>query len=130
MRVIAKYGLLQLPGQVSLIVILFACRLWVDIPSYLMWGLIGIWVGKDLILFPFVWRSYDPSQQSDRFRMAGRKGVALTRLNPDGYVRVRSERWRAEADKSIPIEKGDTVCVDAADGLRLTVSPCGGKQPR
>jgi membrane-bound ClpP family serine protease len=52
-------------------------------------------VGKDIFLFPFLWRFHDPNQYPDRFRMVGRKGFTLTHLNPDGYVQVQEERWQA-----------------------------------
>ena len=104
-------------------------RQWLEMPAYLLWGLIVLWVGKDVVLFPFLWRFYDPDQQTDRFRMIGRKGFALNRLNPEGYVQVRSERWRAESvEQDDPIEKGKTICVVAAEGLKLTVSACAEDQ--
>ena len=95
LRTVAKYFLLQLPGQVTFILMLLLFRQWVAIPAYLAWGLLAFWVGKDIILFPFLWRSYDPDQYSDRFRMIGRNGFALTRLSPEGFVQVRGERWQA-----------------------------------
>ena len=124
-QVIVKYSLLQLPGQAAFVLILLLLRQWLEIPTTVTWTLIGCWVGKDIALFPFLWRFYDPSQQSDRYRMIGRKGLALTRLDPKGYVRIRSERWRADiAKESNAIEKGEAVCVVAIDGLKLTVSAC------
>lgn len=126
LRVAVKYALLQLPGQAAFVLIFVLLRRWLDIPSILLWALVGFWIGKDVVLFPFLWRFYDPDQHSDRYRMVGREGYALTRLDPHGYVRVRSERWRADiAAQSAPIEKGDPVSVVAVDGLKLTVSAGG-----
>ena len=122
---IARYVLLQLPGQVSFALILVLFRHWLEIPTYLMWGLLGLWVGKDILLFPFLWRYYDPNQFPDRFGMVGLKGIALNRLNPDGIVQVRGERWQAElADGPPPVKKGETICVDAIYGLKLKVRSC------
>ena len=109
LRVLIKYFLLQLPGQAVFILIFVFVRQWLEAPAYLMWGLLGLWVGKDIFLFPFLWRFYDPEQYPDRFRMVGRKGFTLTRLDPDGYVQVQGERWQAgvyEAHASI--EKDET----------------------
>jgi len=122
---IARYVLLQLPGQVAFAVILVILRQWLEIPAYLMWGLLGLWVGKDILLFPFLWRYYDPNQFPDRFRMVGRKGFALTGLNPDGFVQVQGERWQAELTGGTPpVKKGAAICVDAIYGLKLKVRSC------
>ena len=122
LRAVAKYFLLQLPGQVFFVLILVLFRKWVEFPADWMWALIGFWVGKDVILFPFLWRYYDPDLHPDRFQMVGRRGFALTRLNPDGYVQLQAERWRAcIAEGEAPIEKGEEICVDSVIGLTLTV---------
>ena len=121
-RMVIKYFLLQLPGQIAFILILLLVRKWLETPAYLLWGLLGFWVGKDIFLFPFLWRFYDPEQYPDRFRMVDRRGFALTRLDPDGYVQVQGERWQAgvyEAHASI--EKDETICVEAINGLKLKV---------
>ena len=130
-RIVIKYFLLQLPGQVAFILILLLARQWLETPAYLIWGLLGFWVGKDIVLFPFLWRFYDPNQYPDRFQMVGRKGFALTHLNPDGYVQVQGERWQAGIyEKHASIEKGEAICVEAINGLELTVRSCTEDYPR
>lgn len=125
LRIVLKYTLLQLPGQALFVLILLLARQWVPMPDHLIWGLIGVSVAKDILLFPFLWRHYGLSYFPDRFQMIGRRGLTLTRLNPDGYVRVRGERWQARTiETTVPIEKGQEVCVDAIDGLKLTVRIC------
>jgi membrane-bound serine protease (ClpP class) len=125
LRLIAKYFLLQLPGQLSFVFILLLTRQWLAVPAYLVWGLVIFWIAKDLFLFPFLWRFYDPDQYSDRFGMVGRKGIALSRLSPDGHVRVHGERWQAAvADGQVPIERGEPIRVVAVDSLKLTVKRC------
>ena len=57
--------------------------------------------------------------------MVGRKGFTLTHMNPDGYVVVLG--WRRQAGiyaEQTPIEKGEAICVEAINGLKLTVRPC------
>ena len=125
LRVVIKYFLLQLPGQVAFILILVVGRQWLEAPAYLIWGLLGFWVGKDIFLFPFLWRFHDPNQYPDRFRMVGRKGFALTRLNPVGYVQVQGERWQAGIyEGQASIEQGEAIWIEAVNGLKLTVRPC------
>jgi len=131
LRIAVKYFMLQLPGQAAFILIILLMRQWLQAPAYLMWGLLGFWVGKDIFLFPFLWRFYDPNQYPDRFRMVGRKGIALTRLNPDGYVRVRGERWQAGVnEEQASIEQGETIYIEAVSGLKLTVRPHTEDEPR
>ena len=125
LRIVLRYTLLQLPGQALFVLILVLVRQWVNLPDHLIWGLIGLSVGKDILLFPFLWRHYGPRYLPDRFQMVGRRGLALTRLNPSGYVHVHGERWHARtSEATVPIEKGEEICVDAIDGLELTVSSC------
>ena len=124
-RIVIKYFLLQLPGVIAFILILLLVRQWLEVPAYLLWGLLGIWVGKDIVLFPFLWRCHDPNQYPDRFRMVGRRGLALTRLNPDGYVQVQGERWRAGVHEGqASIDKDEAICVEAINGLKLKVKSC------
>ena len=57
--------------------------------------------------------------------MVGRTGVALTRLNPNGFAQVHGERWQAVIpEEQTPIERGETICVDGISGLELTVKSC------
>ena len=130
LRIVIKYFLLQLPGIAMFALILILVRHWMEFPANLAWALLGVWVAKDVCLFPFLWRFYDPSHYPDRFRMVGRRGYALTRLDPDGYVQVRGERWRAAiAEGQAPIEQGRALCVLAIKGLELTVKSCAEDQP-
>jgi membrane protein implicated in regulation of membrane protease activity len=125
LRTAARYFLLQLPGQFFLIVLLFFFQRWVEIPGYIVWGLPALWIAKDILLFPILWRFYATDQHSDPSRMIGRRGYVLRRLAPDGHVHVQGERWQASvAEGNPPIEKGAAICVDAINGLRLTVSRC------
>jgi len=51
--------------------------------------------------------------------MVGEIGVADTPLEPQGWVRIHGERWRAVADSPVPA--GQTVTVAAVEGLTLRV---------
>jgi membrane-bound ClpP family serine protease len=124
-RIIVRYVLYQLPASVILILILVFVRRWVDLPGWLVWGLVALWVAKDVVLFPFTWRAYDRSRQrADVTRMVGALGIAEDRLAPSGFVRVRGELWHAEVEGGgSPVEKGETVRVREIHGLRLLVAP-------
>jgi membrane protein implicated in regulation of membrane protease activity len=121
-RALIKYTLLQLPATALLIVLLLLAQRWLDFSSWVLWSVVAFWVVKDIILFPFVWRSYDPDFPANSHSMIGQLGVANNRLAPSGYVRVRSELWRAEViHGSPPIEKGERVRVRGIHGLTLLV---------
>jgi len=115
-----KYLILQLPGVVLLVIALILIRRWVDLPVWLFWGLIVLWVGKDVVMFPFVRKAYEP--QDDANPMIGSLGVVEKRLSPSGFVRIRVEIWKAHVpDGSKPIDRGETIRVSAIEGMTLIV---------
>ena len=119
-RAARKYLILQLPGVVLLVIALILIRRWVDLPAWLFWGLIVMWVGKDVVMFPFVRKAYEPQDDADP--MIGSLGVVEKRLSPSGFVRIRGELWKAHVpDGSMPIDRGETIRVSAIEGMTLIV---------
>lgn len=115
------YSLMQLPELALVVVGLITLQHWVTLPFWLFWGIIAVCIAKDVVLFPFVWRSYD-STQATADALIGAVGVARERLAPTGYIRVRGVLWRAEvADGGPPVEPGKTVKVEERHGLTLIV---------
>jgi membrane-bound serine protease (ClpP class) len=51
--------------------------------------------------------------------MIGLSGIADVDLQPEGWVRVQGERWRARAESPVPA--GSPVTVEAVEGLSLKV---------
>ncbi|OGP90125.1 MAG: hypothetical protein A2157_17470, partial [Deltaproteobacteria bacterium RBG_16_47_11] len=95
-QVVMRYALFQIPGLVLLISILILVRWWVDFPSWIFWGSVFIWIVKDAVLFPFVWRAYDRSRSRALHSLVGSEGIVEQRLAPSGYIRVHGELWQAE----------------------------------
>lgn len=123
-RAVIRYTLLQVPATVLLVVLLIMVKRWVALPGWFIWTLVGLWVLKDIVLFPLVWRAYDPDRPSQAQSMEGMRGVAVEPLEPYGYVRVRGELWKAElASGSPPMEAGAGVRVCGIRGLTLLVQP-------
>ncbi len=56
---------------------------------------------------------------SGRESLPGKRGIALTPLNPTGTVLFDGERWHAESSE--PLEAGEKVLVTNIEGLVLTV---------
>ena len=45
-------------------------------PGWFVWGLAGLWVVKDIALFPFVWSAYDKGSAEATRSMIGARGLA------------------------------------------------------
>ncbi len=118
-QVVLKYSVLQLPGLAMLLLILILLRHWMNIPTWAVWTFTCLWIIKDIILFPFVWRAYE---KVDPNSIVGSKGTTVDRLSPSGYVRINGELWRAKVIRSdLAIEKDEVVTVKGSDGLTLIV---------
>jgi membrane-bound ClpP family serine protease len=123
-KIVVKYTLLQLPELGLLLIALVLAKRWVVVSDWVFWGLIIAWITKDIILFPFTWRSYD-WESGDRYRsMVGARGLTKDRLAPSGFIQIRGELWKAEVwGGGRPIEKGERVEVRQIKGLTLYVRP-------
>lgn len=123
-RAARRYLVLQLPGAVLFVIVLILVRRWADLPAWLFFLLVALWVGKDGVLFPFVRKAYDPPE--DRNPMIGALGVAEDRLAPSGYVRIGGELWKAHIPGSRnAIDRGESVRVTDVEGLTLIVEHAG-----
>jgi len=123
-RVVLRYSLLQIPELAILVFVLLLVRPYLDMPPWLCWAIVALWVIKDVALFPFVWRAYVGGDAGRTHSMVGELGRARERLAPSGYVLVRGELWKAEVKDGNPaIEKGEAVRVRGIRGLTLIVEP-------
>ena len=121
-RVLIRYVVLQIPATALVVVVLVVIRRWLDLPSWFFWSLIVLWVVKDVVLYPFVWRSYDPDSSEEENSMVGELGVAEDRLDPSGYVQLRGELWKAEVvGGGTSVRRGERVRVREVKGLTLLV---------
>lgn len=122
--VIIRYILLQIPGIFLLIMVLILFRQWLDIPTWLIWSFLSLWIAKDAILFPFVWQAYDQNKDGISKAIIGMRGIAKDRLAPFGYIQVKNELWKAELMKGCsPIDRGKSVRIHEIRGLTLLVQP-------
>jgi membrane-bound ClpP family serine protease len=109
---------------VVLILILIVVENWVPIPFWLRVTLIFLWIAKEIILFPFIWRAYDHNRSEVLSPMIGERGRTRARLAPAGYIQVQSELWKAEIMPGVPsIEKDKWVRIKKMEGLKLFVVP-------
>lgn len=120
---VTSYGLLTVGGIVAIIL---GGIMLVDAPipemrvtlGTLVPGavLLGLWAA---LLVRMVVRAHANAATTGADGMLGQHGTAATVLDPDGWVDVFGERWRARADA--PIAAGDPVVVAGVEGLLLRV---------
>ena len=121
-KVVLRYALLQIPFTALVIVVLILLRKWVNIPIWFICALVALLVIKDIALYPFVWRAYDPESPALTNQMEGAQGIAIEDLHPIGYVEIGAERWQAEVTGDGPsIRRGQRVRVQGIRGLTLLV---------
>ncbi len=119
-----RYAFYQIPGLGIFVMILILVRQWIHLSEWVFWGLILLWVVKDIVLFPFVWRAYERDRLKELHSLIGKEGMVVDRLTPQGYVHVHGELWQAEASvDDRPIEEGEIVSIRGIRGLRLLVEP-------
>ena len=119
-----RYFLLNIPEFVAMLLILVVIQYWVTIPAWLLGSIIGFWIIKDVVLFPFIWRAYDWDRAGRSRSMIGARGIAKENLAPAGYIQIHGELWRAERLGEEPsIEAGQSVQVKKMEGLTLFVVP-------
>lgn len=127
-RIATRYILLQLPGIIILLCILMILQQWLSLSTFLIVIVLALWVVKDVLLFPFLWKAYDGDSTKHTPPMVGARGIAAQSLSPDGYIRVHGELWRARTqDTNQPVARGAPVKVCGIQGLTLLVIPDKGE---
>jgi membrane protein implicated in regulation of membrane protease activity len=122
--VVGKYALFQLPELLAVAVLVWYARGWLGLSEGGAAGLVALWVAKDVALFPFLRRAYEPTSRGGASALVGALGRVEEALAParTGWVRVGAELWRAElADGAAPLPAGARVRVEAVRGLTLLV---------
>jgi membrane protein implicated in regulation of membrane protease activity len=129
-RILFKYLLIQLPGWALWTLALILVQHWIHFPGWIIPLFVAVWVGKDIIMFPFVWRAYDSEYGQKGHPRSGDRGVVVKRLSPHGYVRIHGELWRAwMTGGEGSLSEGETVRVLEVQGLTLIVEPVSVNSP-
>jgi membrane protein implicated in regulation of membrane protease activity len=126
-RVFARYLLFQLPGCVAAAAVLMGLVHWELVSPTIAYVLFVIWVVGEIALFPVLRIGYEPGGRSAGAEaLVDTLGVAQEDLDPEGYVRVGAERWRAVvASGCAPVAAGTEVRVREVRQLTLVVEPAG-----
>ncbi|QAA76107.1 MAG: nodulation protein NfeD [Candidatus Bipolaricaulis sibiricus] len=116
-------GILTIGGVVSLVIGSFSLFELEGTPLRLSWITVATTVGTLTLLFLFI-ASKGLLAQRRKPRplttMVGLSGVAKDDLQPEGWVFVKGEYWRARAEGE-PVHAGDRVRVVGQNRSRLTV---------
>jgi membrane-bound ClpP family serine protease len=119
-RTLTRYVLFQLPGWTVAALLAVIAVEWSLVSAPIAWGGVALWIAKDAALYRFVRRAYDASGPTHGH--VGDVGVAEGPIDPEGWVRVGPELWRARvAVGAAPIDASATVRVVAVEGLVLRV---------
>ena len=116
-----RYAAFQLPGTLGVALLLAALVRWWDLAPATALGLLALWVLKDVVMFRFVRRAYEArGGHAGAEALVGALGTAQERLDPEGWVRVGHERWRARVREG-RVERDAPVRVREVRGLVLVV---------
>jgi len=120
---VASYGLLTVGGLVAMIL---GALMLVDsplpelrVPVMSVLPLIVAMAVGTFLLLRLVFEAQRRKASTGAEGMVGQHGRAATDLQPEGWVEVQGERWRARADA--PVGFGQDVEVVSVDGLILRV---------
>ena len=124
MRVFGRYLLFQAVGWALGALVLSALVYWDVIVLWVAGVVLALLFAKDLILFPYVRKSYEASEPHGGASLLGAVARVERPLTPDGWIRVGAERWRARTmDGGTDLKAGDYVEVREIDNLVLIVEP-------
>lgn len=115
-----RYVLFQVPGWVLFGAAMGLAHRWEWLPGWGALALVGAWVLKDALMYPFFGFAYASERRSPTERLIGMRGVVMKTLSPCGYVKVRGELWQAET-AARPIDEGEPVVVSGVRGMVLVV---------
>ncbi|MEJ2544821.1 MAG: NfeD family protein [Calditrichaceae bacterium] len=121
-KIIIRYSLFQVPTLIIVIFTVFTIDHWYELDNTVKIIIILSWIMKDIIIFPFVWKSYIRKDHDKSLDILKHVGIAVDNINPKGYVRINGEIWKAESvEPHESIIKGQSVEVVEINGLRLKV---------
>lgn len=130
-KVVMRYAVLQIPFTALVAVALILLRERLNLPIWFVCAVVALLIIKDIALYPFVWRAYDPETPALANQMEGAQGIAIEDLHPTGYVEIGAERWQAEVSGDGPsIRRGQRVRVNGIRGLTLLVQLDMENEPR
>lgn len=121
MKTYRRYWLFQIPGIVLTVVVLTIAAVWFDLPLWACGAVLVLWIAKDAALYPILKISYEAEVATGTERLVGSTGVTTQALNPQGYVKIGAELWRARSKSHV--RAGEPVSVSGSEAMVLIVEP-------
>ena len=119
-----RYLLFQIPGWILVILLLGAAHRWLALSIPVAVALFLLFVAKDFLIYPYVRKAYEIDNRTGAELLIGMTGVTKQPLDPEGYVLVKGELWRAIASPpGRPIPQNTEVLIQAVSELTLIVTP-------
>ncbi len=109
----------QIPGIAVAAALLAIAASWFGLPAWTCGAILAAWIAKDALLYPFLKRAYETGAAIGAERLVGSTGVAAQALDPQGYVKVGAELWRARSASRI--RAGESVSVAGVSGSEALV---------
>lgn len=123
MPTVVRYLVFQLPSWALVLAVAWSLDTWTELPRWLLVAGCGLFVAKDVVLYPFVRAAYEHTPHDPGQHLAGALGRVVVALEPEGWVEIGAERWRARSpDGEGPVEVGAAVRVRAMDRHTLVVA--------
>ena len=123
-RVVGRYTLFQLPELLIVGIVLVVLVQLEQVTNAMAAALGAAWVAKEVAMFPFVRRAYEPSNTSPADSLVGARAVVISWLAAKGTVRLGAELWNARIDPAGETPQiGASVRVRAVERLTLLVAP-------
>ncbi len=122
--VFRRYLLFQIPSWTLVIILLGSAHRWLGLSIPTAVGLFLLFVAKDFVIYPYVRKAYEADNRTGAELLIGTIGMTKQALDPEGYVLVKGELWRAVAEPpEQPIPQDRPVRIRAVSGLTLIVAP-------
>jgi membrane-bound ClpP family serine protease len=123
--IFARYLLMQIPSGFAVALGLWAFVHWGPLTPAIAAVLFCVWVVVEIALFPVLRIGYETGgQQVGAEAMIGAVGTVSRDLDPEGFVQLGHERWRAlAATGPLPITVGTRVRILEIRLLTLVVEP-------
>jgi membrane protein implicated in regulation of membrane protease activity len=122
MKPFPRYLLFQTPGWLTVSGVMGFLHVSAGVSLGISAGVVALMIALDFALYPFFRHSYASRAQVGPETLVGQRGRVVRPLDPEGFVRIRGERWKARMIEGDRVgAEGDTIEVLGVRGLTVLV---------
>ncbi len=131
-KTLFKYLIIQLAQLAVIVGVLLIVQSFAHVPAWVFVVVLGVWILKDIVLYPWVWRAYAYPDSDPLSGLVGMEATVTQTLDPEGFARVNGELWKARlvpakdgraAGECPPLQRGGRARVVEVRGTTLLVEP-------